>query len=334
MTKKTAVLLVNLGTPDSPSEKDVRKFISEFLNDARVIDIPFILRKLLVNLIIVPFRTKKTSKLYQKLWTEKGSPILTYGILLKNKLNKLLDNRHEVFLAMRYGNPNLKNILHEIKAKQFAKIIILPLFPQYASSTTGSIIEKAMRIIQKWNYIPEIKVISEFYQNPNYINAWISQIKKQDIADFDHILFSYHGLPEKHVESTHDNKSCNYFKCETEINQQNHSCYRAQCYENTRLIAHKLNLNKENYTVCFQSRFSRKWLSPFTDELIIQKAKKGDKKILVISPSFTADCLETVVEIGIDYQKLFVAHGGEKIQLVKSLNDNDLWVGTIKQLLF
>lgn len=333
MTQQTAVLLVNLGTPDSPSKKNVRKFISEFLNDARVMDIPFVLRKLLVNLIIVPFRTPKSAKLYQKLWSDKGSPILNYGVSLKNKLNNLLDDKHKVFLAMRYGNPDMKNILKEIQEKHFDKLIILPLFPQYASSTTGSIIEKTMSIIQKWNYIPEIKIISEFYKNQKFITAWVEQIKKYPISEYDNILFSYHGLPEPHVEKTHENKSCNHFNCNTEINKQNHSCYQAQCYATTRLIAEKLNLSEKNYTVCFQSRFGKKWLNPFTEDIILKESKKGSKKLLVIPAAFVADCLETIVEIGIDYQELFVEHGGKKIQMVESLNDNDLWVEAIENII-
>ncbi|RLD78268.1 MAG: ferrochelatase [Bacteroidetes bacterium] len=334
MTQKTAVLLVNLGTPDSASKKNVRKFISEFLNDARVIDIPLILRKLLVNLIIVPFRTPKSAKLYQKLWTDNGSPILTYGISLNKKLNNLLDDKQEAFIAMRYGNPNLKKVLNQIKEKHFSKIVILPLFPQYASSTTGSIVEKIMIIIRKWNYIPEIKIISEFYQHPNFINSWIDQIRKHNIADFDQILFSYHGLPKRHVEITHNKKSCDNLNCKNEINKVNHSCYQAQCYETTRLIAKQLNLDEKNYTVCFQSRFGKKWLSPFTEDIILNEAKKGSKKLLVIPAAFVADCLETVVEIGEDYQDLFVLHDGEKVQMVESLNDNNMWVDTVKEIIF
>ncbi len=332
--QKTAVLIVNLGTPDSASKKNVRKFISEFLNDARVIDIPLILRKLLVNLIIVPFRAAKSTKLYQKLWTDEGSPILTYGKSLKCKLKNILDFDNEVFLAMRYGNPNLKKVLDEIQKEGFSKIIILPLFPQYASSTTGSILEHALKIIKKWNYIPKINLISEFYQNSQFINAWVKQIKKHNVSEFDHILFSYHGLPVRHVEQTHKNKSCNSFNCKNEINKVNHSCYRAQCFETTRLIAKELNLNEKDYTVCFQSRFGKKWLSPFTEDIVLEEAKKGSTKLLVIPPAFVADCLETIVEIGMDYQQIFTKVGGEKIQLVKSLNDDNLWVEAIKDIIF
>ena len=330
MTKNTAILLVNLGTPDSPTKRNVRKFISEFLNDARVIDLPFILRKLLVNLIIVPFRASKSAKLYQKLWTNEGSPILNYGLSLKNKLNGLLDDNHEVYLAMRYGNPGMEKILTEIGKKQFQQLIILPLFPQYASSTTGSIIEKTMQIIEKWNYIPKIKIISEFYAQTAFIDAWAAKINKHNLAQYGHVLFSYHGLPEKHVEATHENKSCNNFNCSTEINEQNHACYRAQCYATTRLIAKKINLSEKNYTVCFQSRFGKNWLSPFTEEVILNEAKKGTEKLLVIPPSFVADCLETIVEIGTDYRELFSLHGGDELQMVESLNDSDLWAKAVK----
>ena len=330
---KTAVLLVNLGTPDKPDRKNVARFLSEFLGDGRVIDLPYFFRKILVNLIIVPFRSGKSSKMYRQLWTQKGSPILYNTQKLSAKLQKKLSVNYEVFMAMRYGNPSMNSILSEIEKQQFKKLIIIPLFPQYASSTVGSIIEKSLNIIAKWNYIPELRVISEFYKNPLFIKAWITKLQQLDYNKYEHILFSYHGLPEKHVERTHNNISCTEFNCSNELNKLNYACYRAQCYYNTRLIINELNLSKEMYSVGFQSRFGKRWLNPFTEDIIKEKAKNGIKKILVIPMSFVADCLETKVEIDIEYKKLFMAHGGKELKMPDSLNDDDLWVESLKSLI-
>ncbi len=332
MNTKTAVILINLGTPDKPSRKFVATFLSEFLGDGRVIDLPYLFRKLLVNLIIVPFRAGKSAEMYRRVWTKKGSPIIYNTQRLKDKLQKQLADKYEVFMAMRYGNPSMDNILSEIEAKQFKKLIIIPLFPQYASSTSGTIIEKALKIIRCWNYIPELKIISEFYRNPLFIKAWVENIRKEHFEDVEHILFSFHGLPERHVEKTHDNKSCTEFNCETELSVDNHACYRAQCYENTRLIVEELKLPEEKYTVCFQSRFGKRWLNPFTEDEVLKHAQKGTKSLLVVPLSFVADCLETIVEIDTEYRELFIQSGGEKLIMAKSLNDNDAWVAALKKL--
>ena len=333
MNPKIGVLLINLGTPDSPSVSDVRKYLYEFLNDPRVIDIPWLLRILLVNLIIVPFRSPKSAKIYKQLWRENGSPIIIYGNSVKDKLQKELNSDFEVEIAMRYQNPGIEEVLERMKKKAYQKIIIIPLFPQYASASTGSAVEKAMKIISKWWVIPEIKIISQFYDNEGFINTIIERTKNYNLNEYDHILFSYHGLPLRQVDKVYDDgKPCAEHNCENEITNANKFCYKAACYATTRLLAAKLQLPKDAYTVCFQSRLDKKWLEPFTDKIIIEKAEKGAKKILVFSPAFVADCLETIVEIGIEYQKLFVDHGGEKIQLVESLNDHPLWIETLKQM--
>ena len=328
--KKTGVLLVNLGTPDSPSVKDVRKYLFEFLNDPRVIDITAIARFVLVNLIIVPFRAPKSAKIYKELWTNndlpdgrKGSPILYYGKSVKEKLQQALGDNFDVQLAMRYQNPSMDNVLAEMYKENLKNILIVPLFPQYASATTGSIIEKAMRIISKWWIVPEIKFINQFYE----------QAKKYNLDEYNHILFSYHGLPIRQVDKVYkDGTLCEEHNCESEINETNQYCYKATCYATTRLIAGKLELKPENYTVCFQSRLDKKWLEPFADKVVIERAKKGDKKLLVFSPAFVSDCLETIIEIGAEYQQLFEEHGGEKVQLVESLNDHPMWIDTLKQI--
>ena len=330
---KTCVLLINLGTPDSPSVKDVRKYLFEFLNDPRVIDINPIGRFFLVNFIIVPFRAPKSAKIYKELWTDKGSPIMIYGESVKEKLQKELGDDFEVELAMRYKNPGLDEVCARMEKRGYEKIIILPLFPQYASASTGSAIEKAMKLISKWWVIPEIKIISQFYDDENYLNCVIEQSKKYNLSDYDHILFSYHGLPERQVDKVYsDGKPCKDHKCEDEINEDNTYCYKATCFATTRSLVEKLNLSKDRYTVCFQSRLDKDWLEPFSDKVVEEWAKKGAKKLLVFSPAFVADCLETTVEIGIEYQKIFKDNGGEKVQLVESLNDHPMWIETLKKM--
>ena len=330
---KTGVLLINLGTPDSPSVKDVRKYLFEFLNDPRVIDISPIARFFLVNFIIVPFRAPKSAKIYKKLWTGQGSPILIYGKAVQEKLQDELGVNYGVELVMRYQNPNLDDVVREMEKKNYNKIIIIPMFPQYASASTGSAIEKAMKLISKWWIIPEIKIISQFYDNEGYLNTIIEQAKKYKLNDYDHVLFSYHGLPVRQVDKVYSNgRLCEEHNCETEITTENKYCYKATCYATTRLLAAKLNIPKEKYTVCFQSRLDKDWLEPFSDKVIIEQAKKGAKKLLVFSPAFVADCLETTVEIGIEYQDLFAQYGGEKIQLVESLNDHPMWINTLKKM--
>lgn len=330
--KKIGVCLINLGTPDSPSVSDVRKYLFQFLNDPRVIDIPAVLRAILVNLIIVPFRAPKSAKIYKELWTENGSPLLYYGNIVKDKLQEELIGTADIHLAMRYGNPSLNKVLEEMRMQNYDKIILLPLFPQYASSSTGSALEKAMHIISKWYVIPEISVISQYYSDEDYINAFVERGKKYNHNEYDHVIFSYHGLPTRQVDKVYDKGLCTDRDCENEITEENKFCYKATCYATTRLIAEKLGIPSEHYTVAFQSRLDKKWIEPFSDKVVEQKAKEGAKKLLIFSPAFTADCLETTIEIGEEYQEIFEEHGGEKVQLVESLNDHPLWINCLKKM--
>ena len=199
------------------------------------------------------------------------------------------------------------------------------MFPQYASSTTGTIKELAHREISGWNNIPSLKTIGQFYHEEGFIDCFATNIGEKNPHEYEHLIFSYHGLPLRHVNATHQGKDCSHFNCTTEVNEHNVFCYRAACYATTRLLAERLKLNPEDYTVCFQSRFSKSWLSPFADEVIKEKAKQGVKKLLVVSPSFVTDCLETIVEIGGEYKDLLLKNGGVKLDWVRSLNDNDNW---------
>jgi len=298
-----------------------------------VIDIPAIPRFFLVNFIIVPFRAPKSAKKYKELWTENGSPILFYGRSVQKKLQQELSDGFEVELAMRYRNPGMDEVIARMEKKNYKTIIIVPLFPQYALATTGSIVENAMKLIGKWNVIPEVKHISQFYDNEAFLNTIVERASKYNLNEYDHILFSYHGLPLRQLDKVYgDGTLCEEHNCENQITEENKYCYKATCYATTRLLADKLNIPKEKRTVCFQSRLNKNWLEPFTDRVVIEQAKKGAKKLLVFSPSFVADCLETTVEIGIKYRKLFAQHGGEKIQLVESLNDHPMWVEALKEM--
>lgn len=330
--KKATVLLVNLGTPDSPSVSDVRSYLSQFLNDPRVIDIPWLLRKILVNLIIVPFRAPKSAKIYKELWTEQGSPIITHGESVKHLLQEKLGEEYNVELAMRYKNPSVPSVLEKIRKTNPNKIIVLPLFPHYASASTGSALQEVMDVIRKWWVIPELSFISQYWDHQGYINAFVERGKQYNWQDYDHVLFSYHGLPERQVDKVYDEGLCNEKHCESEITEENKYCYKATCFATTRLLTAALGIPEDRYTVCFQSRLDKNWLEPFSDKVVEEQAKKGAKKLLVFSPAFVADCLETTIEIGEEYQEIFEEHGGEKVQLVESLNDHPLWIEALEDL--
>ena len=330
---KTGVLLINLGTPDDAKLGAVRRYLFEFLNDPRVIDIPWLLRKILVNLIIVPFRSFGSTKIYKQLWTDKGSPLLIYGEEVCEKLQNKLGDKYGVHLAMRYQNPSMEKVMGEMRLMNYQKIIIVPMFPHYASASSGSAMEKALKIMSKWWVIPELAMVSQFWDHPKFIQAFVERAKQYDIASYDHVLFSYHGLPERHVNKVYlDGTPCKDHNCDHQLDETNKYCYKATCFATTRLLAEKLNIPKENYTVGFQSRLDNKWLEPFSDEVIKERAKKGDKKILAFSPAFVADCLETTVEIGIEYQEIFKEHNGDKVQLVESLNNHPLWIECLEEM--
>jgi ferrochelatase len=335
--KKTGVLLVNLGTPDSPKTKDVRKYLTEFLNDPRVIDINAFGRFLLVNGVIVPFRAPKSAKIYKELWDEWNgeSPLLTYGLKLKEEIQKRFSNENvTVELAMRYQNPSLDDVLAKMEKASYDEIIILPLFPHYASASTGSAIEKTLKLIRKWWTTPTIRFISNFFDNEGYIDAFVEKANQNKIADYDHIIFSYHGLPERHIDKVHPSFKCSTCDCDKTFKEDEKLCYRNECYETSRLIAAKLNLTESDYTVSFQSRLGKTpWLTPYSDKVIEDLGKSGAKKLLVFSPAFIADCLETTVEIGVEYNEIFQEHGGEKVQLVESLNDSPIWIQTVEDLI-
>ena len=330
---KTAVLLINVGSPDAPTKKAVRRYLTEFLNDKRVIDLPWLLRKILVNLIIIPFRVKNSTQLYLRLWTKKGSPLIYYSEDLKKKLQAQLGKSFEVFVGMRYGNPSYKKALSEIKAKGFEKLVLVPLFPQHAMSTTETALVAAEKEIRKLGIEAEVFEAAQFYDHPKLIGAFVAQAKKYDFSKFDHIIFSYHGLPNRHLEKCHPGIKVDECDCSNIFPEHGKMCYRATSYETSRLIAAQLNLKPTDYTVSFQSRLSKNWLTPFTDYVLQEKLEEGKKNILVLTPSFVTDCLETILEIGVEYGEEFLKNGGEKLQLVESLNAEDQWVDALTDII-
>jgi ferrochelatase len=333
---KKGVLLVNLGTPDSPSTADVRKYLREFLMDPRVIDVNPVLRTFLVKGLIAPTRGPKSAKLYQQIWDEKtGSPLLHYSLLQQQLLQQRLGDEYMVELAMRYQSPSIELALDKLKAALVSEIRVIPMFPQYASASTGSVYEKVMRLVKDWPTPPPISFINSFHDNEGMIETFVANAKKHQPETYDHILFSFHGLPQRQlIKSDHTHSYCLKVNdcCQT-LNDTNKFCYSAQSHHTARLIAEKLNIPKEKYTICFQSRLgSDPWVQPYTSEIVAKLAKEGKKRLLVFCPAFVADCLETVYEVTKEYGDEFKALGGEHVQLVESLNDSPIWIEALEKL--
>lgn len=329
-----AILLVNLGTPDSPSRGAVYRYLKQFLLDKRVIDYPWLPRNLLVRGIIAPFRSGSSAKLYQRLWTDEGSPLKTYGYQVAEELQKIVPEDVHVELAMRYQSPPLETAIDNIMKAGIKEIIVFPMFPQYASATTGSVHEEVMRIVGKQQNIPNIKFINSYYDHPKVIATYVKNAMKYELTDYDHFLFSFHGIPERQLRRADDNNHCTKKEnCCHNLTTANQFCYSAQCHASAFAIADKLGLRKDQFTVCFQSRLGpEKWTQPYTSAMINEQLEKGNKKLLVFSPAFVSDCLETTIEIGYEYKEEFIEDGGEKLDLVESLNADPMWIEAIKEI--
>lgn len=333
---KIGVLLVNLGTPDSTATGDVRKYLREFLMDGRVIDFPFIPRWMLVNLIIAPFRAPKSAAEYRKVWEERGSPLMFHTVDLRDKVAEKLDkDKYVVEMAMRYQSPSIEEGLNKLNKANVRKIIVISLFPQYASATNGSVVDKVMEIARTWQIIPNISFVNNFVDHPLFLEAW-AELGREWMAkqEYDKYLFSYHGLPARQIKKGSVDNYCQLSdKCCGNYTKKNQFCYRGQCFYTTRLIAEKLGIPMEKTITCFQSRLGKDtWIQPYTEDVIEELAKDGIKKVLVFSPAFVADCLETTVEVGQEYKEEFIELGGEQWDLVPSLNSNDTWVECVKEL--
>ncbi len=331
MISKKGILLINLGTPDEPTTRDVKRYLLQFLTDRRVIDYPWLKRQLLVRGLIVPGRNKNSTSLYQKLWTPEGSPLKIYGEDLRDGIQTRVGDNIPVALAMRYQNPSIESALEELRSKQVSDIIVFPLFPQYASASTGSAHEEVMRIVMQWEVIPSLTFIQDYYDHPAFVDVVTAHGSEFDHQEYDHILFSYHGIPERQLEKADPAHHCLKSEgcCDT-LGLHNRNCYRAQCLASTRALVEKLKLQPDQYTTCFQSRLGKDpWTKPYTSQVIKELADRGAKKLLVYSPAFVADCLETIIEVCYEYQEEFVEAGGQKIDLVPSLNNDPQWMDAI-----
>lgn len=332
MQTRTGILLVNLGTPDSPHAKDVRKYLIEFLTDGRVLDMPWLSRQLLVRGVIVPRRYRESAKGYRKIWTKLGSPLLFHGRNLQKALQDKLGHDFVVELAMRYRRPSIEQGIQALIHRQVSTIVILPLFPQYASATTGSVQQKVMEVLQGCTVIPKLVFIDHFGLRADVIDSFCSVVDKQALMESDLVLFSFHGLPKKHLTAI--NPACfGCTECCATLHAKNSSCYSAQCHTMAHAIADQLGIPAKKYRICFQSRLGKEpWLEPYTSDLIAQAAKNGHKKLLLFSPSFVCDCLETLYEIEIECTHAFAQAGGEKLTLVPGLNTHPRWIDALSSI--
>jgi ferrochelatase len=305
--------------------------LKEFLLDPRVIDINPLARNLLVRGIIAPFRSGKSAKAYRELWTENGSPLKYYGERLVEQLQQRLGDNYRVVLGMRYQNPSIASAIAQLMQAKVQKIKVFTLFPQYASATVGSVQEEVMRVISSRQIVPEMELINSYPTWQPMIELFAQNARRYDLSQYDHFLFSYHGLPQRQLRKADDFNHClKSPDCCKTLGPVNQFCYSAQCYATTQAIAAQLQLAPQQYTVCFQSRLgSDPWTQPYTVRVIEELVQKGAKKLLVFCPAFTADCLETTIEIGEEYREDFLKWGGERLDLVESLNDAPAWADAL-----
>ncbi len=325
----TGVLLVNLGTPDSPKPGDVKRYLTEFLTDGRVVDLPYVQRQLLVRGVIIPKRYKISAKLYESIWTKEGSPLLIYGKKVETLLQEKLGEGYKVKLAMRYQNPSIEEGLEALR--EVDKLIIFPMFPQYASATTGSVHQKVFKILSKWKVIPEVRFISEYATHPALIDAFCLRAKEYDLTQYDHILFSYHGLPERQIQKADSTGKC---LKRGDCCAKNTKCYAAQCLGTTKGIVQQLKIPEGKWSLSFQSRLGKApWIKPYTDQVLKSLAENQKKRVLIFSPAFVSDCLETLEEVLSQYKELFIQEGGFSLDLLKGLNDHPKWIDAIERII-
>ncbi len=334
---RVGVLLVNLGTPDTPSTKDVRRYLREFLGDPRVLDVHPVLRWYLLNLVFLPFRPRRSAAQYASIWTPAGSPLLVHGYALKDAVQQRLGQGVTVELAMRYGNPSVDGAFDRLMAASVDRIIVVPLYPQYASSAGGTAVAHLLRrAAERWN-VPPIEVIADYFDDPRFIDALCRSARPVlDDFDPDFVLMSYHSVPERQVrKSDPSGAHCLTAEgCCDGVDHANRWCYRAQCFATSRELAAGLGLAPGQTATAFQSRLgSEPWIGPHTDRLLAELAASGVRRLAVICPGFAADCLETVEEIGERGAHAWFASGGEAFQLVPCLNAEPVWVDALAAMI-
>lgn len=332
--KKKGVLLLNLGSPDSTSVADVRKYLREFLMDGRVIDAPFPIRWFLVHALILPSRPKQSAEAYSEVWLPEGSPLIVTSQHQADALQKQLDDI-PVELAMRYQNPSIEDAVDRLLAEGIEEVVILPLFPHYAMSSYESALVKAETVIAEKGPSVEIEIVPPFYDDVEFIDSMVASSSDYLSEGYDHILFSFHGLPLRHLRKS-DPTGEHCLSCENccEGDHPAHkTCYRAQCYKTVEAYVERAGVPKEQYSVSFQSRLGRDpWLEPNTEFVIRDLAKQGVKKLLVMCPAFVADCLETIEEIGMRAKEDFVKEGGDELILVPCVNEHPRWLEGMETL--
>ncbi|MFI5222040.1 MAG: ferrochelatase [Bacteroidia bacterium] len=328
--KNTAIIIANLGSPDSYRVDDVKKYLREFLMDERIIDVPFLIRKMIVEGFILPTRPKYSAEAYHKIWTDKGSPLVVNTFQVCDELKKVVQSQVEV--CMRYGNPKPEHVVQKLCRvnPQLEKILIVPMYPHYAMSSFETTTKHVIDGIKKVNDKIKVKVLPPYYSNETYIHALAASIKPFVTRDFDHLLFSFHGIPERHLKKTEPtHKYCLEadFECCNNSSVMHKYCYRHQVVETTKLVANNLELPENKFSHSFQSRLGKdNWLKPYTDATLKELPSKGIKKLLVACPAFTADCLETLEEIAVRGKETFLMAGGETFTMIPCLNDHEEWI--------
>ena len=313
--QKTGVLICNLGTPETYKTKDVRRFLRQFLSDGRVIEIPKIIWWFILNGIILTLRPSKSAKLYKSVWTKEGSPLLVLSKKLTEKLKMSVGDSCEVELAMRYGNPSMESALMSLKNKNCRKLIVIPMFPQYSGTTTGSIFDEVARVLSKWRWVPSLSFVNSYHDQPEYINALADSLSNHIKNNSPQkIIFTYHGIPKRNFDLGDP--------------------YQCYCQKTTRLVAEKLNLEDDTYITTFQSRFGpAEWLKPYTSDTMGELPLQEVKNVLVVAPAFSVDCLETIEEIDQENKEIFLKAGGEKFTYAPCLNDSTGQVNLLKAII-
>ena len=316
---KIGVLVTNLGTPDAPTAAAVRPYLREFLSDPRVIELPWLYWQIILNLFVLTFRPKKSAKLYESVWTKDGSPLFSISKRQKQKLQARLEQRFGktvvIALGMRYGNPSIESALQELHENFIEKLIVIPLYPQYSATTSGSTFDAVADALKKWRRVPDLRFISQFADHPHYLDAVVEKIQATAAAKGrpEKLLFSFHGIPKRYFTGG--------------------DMYHCHCQKTARLIAERLGLSREQYLVTFQSLFGKEeWVKPYTDKTIQALAESGTKKLHVVCPGFTADCLETLEEINEQNREIFLHHGGEQFEYIEAVNDSERFIDCLEDV--
>lgn len=331
---KRGVLLVNLGSPDSTSVSDVRRYLREFLMDGRVLDAPYPIRFFIVHGLILPRRPHQSAEAYEKIWTPEGSPLIVTSRKVRDELSRRFD--FPIELAMRYQNPSIPDALASLKRQGVEKLLVIPLFPHYAMSSFETAVERVKEVAASVAPGMQLSFQKPYYNQPRYIEALVASAAPALQNGFDHLLFSYHGIPERHIKKS-DPTGCHCLsspQCCSTPGPAHERCYRAQCFATTEAFVKRAGIPKSKYSVSFQSRLGRQpWLSPYTDKELSRLAQSGIKKLLVICPAFVSDCLETIEEIGIRGRETFLESGGADLIRIPCLNDHPLWLDALQDMI-